>query len=43
MFHHHHVNYQATFYAYNLYFSVSLMVTVAIRALELEYLDKILY
>jgi hypothetical protein len=28
-FHHHHVNYQATFYAYNLHLSVSLKVIVA--------------
>jgi hypothetical protein len=36
------MNHQATFLTYNLYLSVSLMVTVAIRALELEYLVKIL-
>jgi hypothetical protein len=36
------VNHQATVYTYNLYLSISLMVTVAIRALVLEYLVKIL-
>jgi hypothetical protein len=40
MFHHHYVNYQATFWTYNLYLSISLMVSVAIRALKLEYLDN---
>jgi hypothetical protein len=42
MFHHHCVNHQATVLTYNLYLSISLMVTVAIRALELEYRVKIL-
>jgi hypothetical protein len=42
MFHRHHVNHQASFFTYNLYLIVSLMVTVAIRALEFEYLVKIL-
>jgi hypothetical protein len=42
MFHHHHVNHQVTFLTYNLYLSISLMVIVAIKALELEYLVKIL-
>jgi hypothetical protein len=32
----------ATFLTYNLYLSINLMVAVAIRALELEYLVKIL-
>jgi hypothetical protein len=36
------VNHQATFLTCNLYLSISLMVTVAIRALDLEYLVKIL-
>jgi hypothetical protein len=36
------MNRQATFLTYNLYLSISLMVTVAIRALEMEYLVKIL-
>jgi hypothetical protein len=36
------VNHQATFLTYNLYLSTSLMVIVAIRALGLEYLVKIL-
>jgi hypothetical protein len=36
------MNHQATFQTYNLYLSISLMVAVAIRALELEYLVKIL-
>jgi hypothetical protein len=40
--HHHHVNLQATFLTYNLDLSISLIVTVAIRALELEDLVKIL-
>jgi hypothetical protein len=42
MFHNHHVNYRATVQTYNLYLSISLMVTVAMRALELEYLVTIL-
>jgi hypothetical protein len=41
-FHHHHVNHQTTFLTYNLYLSISLMVIVDIRALNLEYLYKIL-
>jgi hypothetical protein len=41
-FHHHHVNHQVTFLTYNLYLSISLMVIVDIRALNLEYLVKIL-
>jgi hypothetical protein len=36
------VNHQATFLAYNLYLSISLMVIVDIRAPTLEYLGKIL-
>jgi hypothetical protein len=36
------LNHQATFLTYNLYLSVSLMVTAATRPLELEYLVKIL-
>jgi hypothetical protein len=36
------MNHQANVYTYNVYLSISLMVTVAIRALELEYLVKIL-
>jgi hypothetical protein len=36
------MNHQAAFLTYNLYLSISLMVTVAIGALELEYLVKIL-
>jgi hypothetical protein len=35
------MHHQATFYTYNLY--VSLIVIVAIRAVELEYACKILY
>jgi hypothetical protein len=35
-------NHQATFLTYNLYFSVSLMIIVDIRALNLEYVVKIL-
>jgi hypothetical protein len=41
-FHHHHVNHHATFLTSNLYLGISLMVTVAIRALDLKYLVKIL-
>jgi hypothetical protein len=36
------VNHQATFFTYNLYLNISLMVIVDIRALNLEYLVKIL-
>jgi hypothetical protein len=36
------MNHQATFLTCNLYLSISLMVTVAVRALELEHLVKIL-
>jgi hypothetical protein len=36
------VNHQATFLTYNLYLSISLRATVAVRALDLECLVKIL-
>jgi hypothetical protein len=36
------MNHQATFLTYKLYLSISVMVTVAVRALDLEYLVKIL-
>jgi hypothetical protein len=36
------VNHQATFLTYNLYLSISILVTVALMARELEYLVKIL-
>jgi hypothetical protein len=29
MFHHHHVNHQTTFYTYNLFLSISVIVIVA--------------